>query len=155
MPKEVSTTDDHAELAALAARPRRVEVYTFAQDSDEPVKKTVRVAPMTFRVCADCADIVKPLVEVLPPTITLEDLPMLMSDHRVAVRDLVAVATGETAEYIDELPLDQFGILATAVFEVNRDFFARRVGPTFKSLAENLFGGAGPTLSIASPNTGT
>lgn len=154
MPKEGVETDGLQELVALAALPRRVEVYTLDPETDAPIPRTVRVAPMTFDICAELAAAVRPIVEDIGPTIEMAQLPQIMADHAKSVRAIVATATQQPPEYIGSLPLDQVAILATAVFEVNFDFFVRRVGPTFRKLAAKMFG-AGPTPSTSSPSTGT
>lgn len=157
MPKEGGdkTLDALAELEEFAGVPRAVTVTYFPTGSFEPQTKVVRVAPMTYNVCALAAAPVRSIVEKLGTTIRADDLPQLLVDHADALRAIVAIATEEPDAFIGNLPLDQFGILSTAVFEVNRDFFVRRVGPIYKALALQMFGGDGPMLSTVSQSTGT
>lgn len=152
MPKEGGTLD---ELAILAVVPKRVDVYTLDKETDAMVTRTVRVAPMTLDICGQCAAAIRPIVESIGVEIRAEDLPLLVADHTASVRDMVASATGETPEYIGSLPLDQFLLLALAVWDVNRDFFVRHVGPMGKTLVKKMFVGVGPTSSTVLPNTDT
>lgn len=154
MPKEeagqASATAE--ELAILAARPQRVEVYSL-NDKDEKVPRSIRVAPMTYNVCGQVAGQLREIVGSLGLQIRFEDFPNIMADHHAAVRSMVAAATGETEEYLGALDAAQFMKVAVTVFKVNRDFFVRCVGPMAKNLGDML--GVGPITSTSSPNTDT
>ena len=144
------------ELATLAARPRRIEVYTLDKKTDEKIIRSIRVAPMTFDICGDVAGSLREIVESLGPVLDAVMIPQIVADHTKSARAIIAAATEETDEYIGSLPVDQALMLAGVVFEVNRDFFSLRVGPMAKALAEKMFGdGAGQTLSPTSPPTAT
>jgi hypothetical protein len=154
MPKEgeASNVDD---LATLAACPRRVEVYTFDKDTDARITRKIRVAPMTFDMLGEVAVSLREIVESIGVDIRPEDLARLIAEHYKAVRAIVATCTAEPEAYVGSLPADQMLYLAGVVFEVNRAFFVHHVGPMAKSLAAKMFGGAGLTLSTASPSTAT
>lgn len=145
--EEASATVD--ELAILAARPRRVEVYTIDKGSDEPVKKSVRVAPMTLDVCGEVAKALKPIVESIGANISTDDVPTIIAEHTPSARAIVAIATDESEDFIGSLPLDQFLLVARLVWEVNYDFFVRLVAPAGKALGGKMFNGAGPMLSTS------
>lgn len=155
MPKE-EAAQGADELSLLAARPRRVTVYTVDSVTDELVPKVVRVAPMTLDICADAMAAIRPIVETFGTAINGDDLPAIIAQHAGSARALVAVATGEAETYIGDLPFDQFLTLATVVWDVNYDFFVRRVGPVAKALMQKIvIIGAGPTQLTSSPSTGT
>lgn len=143
------------ELETFARLVRRVTVYTFDRETDEPKAHELRIAPMTFDVCCACAAHLRPIVEKIGPEIRLDDLPRITAENGPDVRAIVAAASESSDEFIGSLPVDQFGILAEAVWKVNLDFFVLHVGPVFKRLARALFSGDGPTSSTSSPSTDT
>lgn len=72
----------------------------------------------------------------------------LISEHGDAVIDAIAIATRRPREWVAGLDLDDAMRLASAVFEVNADFFIRRLLPSVAEAAARI--GArmpGPTLS--------
>lgn len=50
----------------------------------------------------------------------------------------VAIATGQDGEFLADLRPDEFLALATAVFEVNLDFFARAVLPAARAMGAGM-----------------
>ena len=88
---------------------------------------------------------------------TLPDLVTMLTTNAEAVLDGVAAATGQTRAWVDALAMDDLANLASAVVEVNADFFIRRMLPALKGnlarLEEALkvkrpaVSGAGPTAS--------
>jgi hypothetical protein len=143
------------ELAVLAAKPRRVEVYTLDKETDEQIVRKIRVAPMTLDICGDVASALREIVENLGPAINAGMVPQIIAEHKDAARAIIAAATEQTEEYIGSLPADQALFLGTIVWEVNQAFFRHRVGPMAKALADKMFGGAGLTLSNTSQSTDT
>ena len=150
-----SDKKDAEDLAVLAAVPKRFDVYTVDEVTDQRVVKQLRVAPMTLNVCGEISDIARAIVEALGPQISMDQLPIVIADHYKDVRAIVAVATKQPEEYIGELPMDQFLIVAAKVWEVNSGFFVHLVGPLARGLAAKMFSGAGPTSSTSAPNTDT
>jgi hypothetical protein len=62
---------------------------------------------------------------------------------------LVMFTTGKPRDWFDSLPTDEGVALVTAIYEVNKDFFDKRVKPT---LPTSLFGSAAqPEIGEASP----
>lgn len=51
---------------------------------------------------------------------------------------LASIATGLTREELGQAELDEFVMLCATILEKNRDFFARRLGPSLKALAAQL-----------------
>ena len=62
----------------------------------------------------------------------------LLGRHGEAVLDLLALATRRERAWVNDLSLDDAVQLAAAVFEVNADFFVRRVAPSIASAGERL-----------------
>lgn len=52
-----------------------------------------------------------------------------------AVRDAAAIAVGQPKEWLDDLAPDDFVELSTAIYEINLDFFARRLLPLLQQSA--------------------
>lgn len=152
MPKEGPTMTD--DLVTLAARPRRIVVHSFDPETDEAVPHKIRIAPMTFNVCGEVAGHIGDMIKTLPEEIRVDDLAPIIAEHRDSMRSIVAVACGQTEEFVGALPMDQFLAIAIDVFEVNKDFFDRHVGPKAQRLRALMFGD-GPTSSTSSPNTDT
>lgn len=68
-------------------------------------------------------------VTQLMPYVLAGDLLEVVTEHAETASEAVAIGTGAERDFIDELFPDDFLRLAMAVFEVNMDFFARRVLP--------------------------
>lgn len=62
----------------------------------------------------------------------------LLARHGEAVLELLAITTRRERAWIEGLALDEAVTLATAVFEVNADFFVRRVAPAIQGEAQRL-----------------
>jgi hypothetical protein len=94
----------------------------------------------------------KPIVESMGAQITVDDIPLLAAEHTEAVIDMVIGASGADGAWVRKLPVDQFLLLCVAVWEVDQAFFANRVSPVAKQLAQQMFGG-GLMSQSASPAT--
>lgn len=62
----------------------------------------------------------------------------LLAEHGEAVIEAVAIATRRPNEWVTGLELDDAVRLSEAVFEVNADFFIRRVWPTMTEAAARI-----------------
>lgn len=62
----------------------------------------------------------------------------LLARHGEAVLELLTLATRRDRAWIEGLALDEAVTLACAVFEVNADFFVRRVAPSIAQVGERL-----------------
>lgn len=72
----------------------------------------------------------------------------LLCDHGDALLAALALASRQPRDWVNALALDDAITLAAGVFEVNADFFVRRVAPKVGDLAQSLKGRlAGSTLS--------
>lgn len=64
----------------------------------------------------------------------------LLCEHGDALLAALALASRQPRDWVEALALDEAITLATAVFEVNADFFVRRVAPKIGALAQGLNG---------------
>ncbi|WKB50858.1 hypothetical protein [Eleftheria terrae] len=70
----------------------------------------------------------------------------LLCEHGEALLQTLSLAARRPREWIDRLAVDEALVLAGAVFEVNADFFVRRVAPRIGELAQAISSRlAGPT----------
>lgn len=64
----------------------------------------------------------------------------LLCEHGDALLAALALASRQPRDWVAALALDEAITLTTAVFEVNADFFVRRVAPKVGDLAQRLNG---------------
>lgn len=76
------------------------------------------------------------------------DLLELFADHGGNVIRSLEIATGQPREWVESLELDEAVRLASAVLEVNADFFTRRVLPALNTALTAL-----PQGSTTPPST--
>jgi hypothetical protein len=62
----------------------------------------------------------------------------LLMEHGDAILDALAIAARRPREWVEALSLDDAVQLATALFEVNVDFFVQRVVPAIQSAAARI-----------------
>jgi hypothetical protein len=62
----------------------------------------------------------------------------LLTEHGDAILDALAIAARQPREWVEALSLDDAVQLATALFEVNVDFFVQRVVPAIQSAAARI-----------------
>ena len=79
--------------------------------------------------------VVRPLAEEITSD---PDWMALLGRHGDAVLDLLAITTRRERAWINDLSLEDAVQLAAAVFEVNADFFVRRVAPSIARSGERL-----------------
>jgi hypothetical protein len=79
--------------------------------------------------------VVRPLAEDITSD---PDWMALLGRHGDAVLDLLAITTRRDRAWINDLSLEDAVQLAAAVFEVNADFFVRRVVPGITRSADQL-----------------
>lgn len=100
--------------------------------------------------------VVRPLAE----EITIDpDWMALLGRHGDAVLDLLAITTRRERAWINDLSLEDAVLLAAAVFEVNADFFVRRLAPSIAQVGERLApilsAGTTPSPGSSPPATAT
>lgn len=71
----------------------------------------------------------------------------LVAEHGDAITHAVALAVDLPPDKVANADIDEFVVLATKVFEVNRDFFARRLAPLLRARAAAPAAGDGRTPS--------
>ncbi len=64
------------------------------------------------------------------------DIEALMVQHSDRLIECCAIATDRPRAWVEDLEIDTFLELVTALIEVNRDFFVRRVAPAIEALIE-------------------
>jgi hypothetical protein len=62
----------------------------------------------------------------------------LLTEHGDAILDALAITARRPREWVEALSLDDAVQLATALFEVNVDFFVQRVVPAIQSAAARI-----------------
>lgn len=82
---------------------------------------------------------VQPLVSSISASLSASpDWLALLADHGEAVIEAVAIASRRPNEWVTGLELDDAVRLSEAVFEVNADFFIRRVLPSMTEAAARI-----------------
>lgn len=82
---------------------------------------------------------VHPLVSTISASLSASpDWLALLADHGEAVIEAVAIASRRPNEWVTGLELDDAVRLSEAVFEVNADFFIRRVLPSMTEAAARI-----------------
>jgi hypothetical protein len=132
-----------------------------------PVPKVVTVAgtaveltPIRLGELPRLLAAVRPIAADLSADLSAEpDWLDLLGRQGEAVLDLLTLATRRDRAWIEGLALDEAVTLATAVFEVNADFFVRRVAPSIEQAGERLApilsAGTMPSPGSSPPATAT
>lgn len=108
--------------------------------------KPVTVAPLKVRQIPAFARAIAPAAQA----VFSGDLMGAVAAHGEALIEAMAIATGESAEWLGELEADAFLALVGEVVEVNADFFVRRVGPALNATVERI--GQALTTAGATPS---
>jgi hypothetical protein len=77
----------------------------------------------------------------------------LLADHGDALITAIAVASRRPQEWVSGLAMDDAIRLATALFEVNADFFVQRVVPTIQHAAARINAQMSGPLAGLTPST--
>lgn len=109
---------------------------TYIPDSRHLVVggKNVTVAPLMVRQVPGFTRALGPAAQA----VFAGDLMGAVTTHGEALIEAVAIATGESAEWLGELAPDDFLVLLGEVMEVNADFFFRRVAPVMAKVVERI-----------------
>lgn len=97
--------------------------------------ETLDLAPIRLGELPAFARAVQPAAAFLSAS---PDWLALISTHGEAVIEAVAIACRRPREWVAALPLDEAVRLAGAVFEVNADFFMRRLAPAIGQATAKL-----------------
>lgn len=120
---------------------------------------TIGQLPRLVRAAKPVVDAVLEL-DAAPSQEGLIDLALgLIAEHGEALPLAAAIAIGRDPEWVAKADTAEFLDLAVAIFEVNRDFFVRKLGPRLQVLraggAAEARPGDGATRSSSSPSGGT
>ncbi|KGG93046.1 hypothetical protein P245_10790 [Comamonas thiooxydans] len=113
----------------------------------ELVGQRLTISPLVVGELPAMLKAVRPFAEQLTGE---PDWLALLCDHGDALLAALALASRQPRDWVATLALDDAITLAATVFEVNADFFVRRVAPKVGDLAQSLNGRlAGSTPSPA------
>jgi len=120
------------------------DIQTVDFQTFPPVPQVVTVAGTALELTPiRLGELPRILAAVRPIAADLSAEPdwlALLARHGEAVLELLALATRRDRAWIEGLALDEAVTLAAAVFEVNADFFVRRIAPKVGDLAQRLNG---------------
>lgn len=78
----------------------------------------------------------------------------LIENHSDCVFNAAEICTGKPAAWLEECQIDEFVVLATRIYEVNRDFFVLKLAPRLAALRPEAGAGnvatSGPGLTASS-----
>jgi hypothetical protein len=77
----------------------------------------------------------------------------ILSTHGTALLRTLALASRQSQDWIDALPLDAAIALATTLFEVNADFFVQRVKPAVQEASLRIHACLDPVPPGRTPST--
>lgn len=124
-----------------------LDVLVPPAQSLEIAGQPLTISPLVIGELPAMLKAVRPFAEQLTGE---PDWLVLLGEHGDALLAALAIASRQPRDRVDALALDDAILLATTVFEVNADFFVRRVAPKIGALAEVLNGRlAGATPSPA------
>lgn len=123
---------------------KKSDIETLFPDVEAKAKgETLTLRPFTFGQFPKAIKLLRPITDAvqdagiagmsaagfsLAPDWPLR-LPQVMDEAGESVIEFVAFATGKPREWFDDLAADEGLALTKAVFEVNGDFFVRRIAP--------------------------
>jgi len=113
----------------------------------------LEIRPLRFGQLLDIVAIASPMIESITALTsgTGDDMAFffeLVRKHRREVPQVLALATGRDAQFIEDAEIDQVIELFVAVYGANRDFFDQRLRPAIARAAVQFRAkrpGAGPT----------
>lgn len=109
--------------------------------------KSVTISPLVLGELPAMVKAVRPFAAQLTGDLATDstsdpagdpDWLALLSEHGEALLAALALASRQPRDWVDALALDDAMTLAAAVFEVNADFFVRRVAPRIGDLAQSM-----------------
>lgn len=108
--------------------------------------ETLTLTPMRFGQLARALKLVGPLANRL--AVDSVDLLALLADEGDKLIALAALLSGKDVAWIEALPTDEAVQLLSALYEVNADFFARRVAPMLSVAIQSAAGTTGQTTAV-------
>ena len=114
---------------------------------------TLELTPIRVGEVPALLQVVRPFVGQLSVN---PDWLALLAEHGESFLRAIAITSRRPTEWVAALAMDDAVRLATAVFEVNADFFVRRLAPVVQQAAERVngrLGGATPSTASSGPGT--
>lgn len=114
---------------------------------------TLELTPIRVGEVPALIQAVRPFVGQLSAT---PDWLALLAEHGEDLLRAIAIASRRPTEWVAALAMDDAVRLATAVFEVNADFFMQRLAPVVHQAAVRVngrLGGATPSTASCVPDT--
>jgi len=129
-------------------------------DAFPPVPVTLDIGDDTLEITPIRVGEVPALLQAVRPFVGQlsadPDWLMLLAEYGESLLRAIAIASRRPTEWVAALAMDDAVRLATAVFEVNADFFVQRLAPVVQQAAERVNGRlGGATHSTASSGPGT
>jgi len=129
-------------------------------DAFPPVPVTLDVGSDTLELTPIRVGEVPALLQAVRPFVgqlsAEPDWFALLAEHGEDLLRAIAIASRRPPEWVAALALDDAVRLATAVFEVNADFFVQRLAPVVQQAAVRVsgrLGGATPSTASSGPGT--
>lgn len=123
-----------------------------------PVPRKITVAGREFAILPLRMRQIPQFMQAVSPVVGLilaQAYVQAATEQAEAVQEAVAIATGASPEFLADLFPNQFLALASAVFEVNIDFFARQVLPAWTETLMILLEAVMPQAGLTSlPGSG-
>lgn len=107
--------------------------------------REIAVLPLRMRQIPGFTKAVTPVA----PYLLADQMLMAVQVEYDNLRDAIAIATGTEPAWLGDLYPDAFIALASAVVEVNADFFARRVLPAIRTASEAVTRAVGEAKAAA------
>ena len=129
---------------------------TFAAFPSQPVSieiagETLSITPIRVGEVPALLATIQPFADQLASV--EPDWLAILSTHGTALLRTLALASRQSQDWIDALPLDAAIALATAVFEVNADFFVQRVKPAVQEASLRIHACLDPVEPGRTPST--
>jgi hypothetical protein len=108
--------------------------------------RSVEVKPLRVKHLSRAARLAEPILRAVSDEGTTGVNWVRVMQHADEVVGLCALATGLDEEFVGDLELDELMAIASAVFEVNADFFVRRLLPAAVEAMGRIAPAIPPTL---------
>lgn len=126
-PTHDTVSDPVSDLNVLVPQGRALEL----------AGQRLTISPLVVGELPAMLKVVRPFAEQLSGE---PDWLTLLCEHGEALLAALAIASRQPRNWVNALDLDDAITLAATVFEVNADFFVRRVAPKVGDLAQSLSG---------------
>ena len=111
-----------------------LEVFVLSPRKLTIAGRDIEILPLRMKQVPGFTAGIRPVI----PLLMLGDLNKAIIAHPQGMIDAVVIGSTLDKVWVEELLPDDFCLLAGAVFEVNADFFARRVLPALRVAGKTL-----------------